>query len=123
MKKALETISSLVGSNAELITGANTDPSLFGRVQMTILAVKYDRLAEKPVVSKETARHWGSNLPGLNQIKTSARENLEQGLLELQSYSKGIFSNMAPTKYKDEDLDIPTFQRRNVVIDKGDVGR
>ena len=44
-------------------------------------------------------------------------------MLELQSYSKGIFANLPPTKYKEEDLDIPTFQRRNITIDKGGNGR
>jgi len=122
-KKALETVSSLVGSNAELIVGANTDPNLAGQVQMTILTIKYDRLPEKPQVAKEVALHWGSGAPGLRQTQTVTNEKLEQGFLELQSYNKGIFSNAAPTKYKDEDLDIPTFQRRNVAIDKGNLGR
>ncbi len=123
MKKALETVSSLAGGNAELIVGANTDPELAGKVQMTVLAIKYDRLPEKAPVKQDVARHWGSGGPGLRQTQSVAIEKLEQGFLELQSYNKGIFSNAAPTKYKDEDLDIPTFQRRNVAIDKGDFGR
>ena len=123
MKKALETVSSLVGGHAELIVGANTDASLECKVQMTVLAIKYDRMPEKPSVSQEKAQHWGSGSRGLKQAKSPTAQDLEQGLLELQSYNKGIFSNVAPTKYKDEDLDIPTFQRRSVAIDKGEIGR
>jgi len=123
MKKALETASSLTCGNAELIVGANSSPLLAGRVQLTALAIKYDRLPEKPIAIREPSDHWVSGERGLKQTATAAQEKLEQGLLELQSYNKGIFSNVAPAKYKDEDLDIPTFQRRNVAIDKGDVGR
>ncbi len=123
MKKALETVSSLVGGHAELIVGANTDPALECNVQMTVVAIKYDRLPEKPLVSQEKAQHWGSGSRGLKQAKAQAQDKMEQGFLELQSYNKGIFSNVAPTKYKDEDLDIPTFQRRSVSIDKGEIGR
>ena len=48
---------------------------------------------------------------------------MEQGMLDLQSFSKGIFADLPVTKYKDEDLDIPTFQRRGVSIDKGSTSR
>lgn len=123
MKKALETVSSLAGGHAELVVGANTDPALECKVQITAVAIKYDRLPEKPAVSQEKAQHWGSGARGLKQAKAQAQEKMEQGVLDLLSYNKGIFSNLAPTKYKDEDLDIPTFQRRNVSIDKGEFGR
>jgi len=124
MKKTLETLASHVNGSAELLTGANTDTALSGTVQVTVVAIKYDQRPEKAAVSHETAQHWGSGERGLKQVKETAQEKkLEQGLFELQSYSKGIFSKNAPTKYKDEDLDIPTFQRRNVSIDKGNVGR
>jgi len=47
---------------------------------------------------------------------------LMQEEFELTSFSRGIFENMPPTKYQDEDLDIPTYQRRNVSIDRGKTG-
>jgi hypothetical protein len=93
-----------------------------GKVQVTVVAIKYDRMPDKPAVSHEKARHWSSGSRGLKQAQSASTEMLEQGLLELQSFAKGIFSNLPPTKYKDEDLDVPTFQRRGVVIDKGETG-
>ena len=47
---------------------------------------------------------------------------LLQEEFSLTSYSRGIFENLPPTKYRDEDLDIPTFQRRNISIDRGKTG-
>ena len=46
-------------------------------------------------------------------------DSYEQGLLNLQSFTKGIFAGCAPVRYRDDDLDIPTFQRKGIMIDKG----
>ena len=48
---------------------------------------------------------------------------MEQGVFELQSFDKGSFTAVAPTLYKGEDLDIPTYQRREITINKGAVTR
>ena len=46
-----------------------------------------------------------------------------QDTFKLETISKGIFSRSAAVKYRDEDLDVPTFQRRGVTIDKGSTGK
>ncbi len=43
-----------------------------------------------------------------------------QGELPLQKFTLGIFPDGSPTRYRNENLDIPTYQRRNVQLDLGD---
>ncbi|MPN44070.1 hypothetical protein SDC9_191631 [bioreactor metagenome] len=89
-------------------------------VQIAALAIRYDPVQETTVSQASTDSLWIS--PPVRQT-ASEKSTFEQGLLNLQSYSKGIFANVAPAKYKDEDLDIPTFQRRGISIDKGSTGK
>ena len=50
---------------------------------------------------------------------SSAPDNVEEVELGLQSYDKGVFEKLPAVRFRDEDLDIPTYQRRNIRIDKG----
>ena len=50
---------------------------------------------------------------------SAASDGAEEVELGLQSYSKGIFEKLPSMRFRDEDLDIPTYQRRNIHIDKG----
>ncbi|MBP3395428.1 MAG: hypothetical protein J6M38_12980 [Lentisphaeria bacterium] len=49
--------------------------------------------------------------------------DMVQDTFKLETISKGIFSKSAAVKYRDEDLDVPTFQRRGIAIDKGSTGK
>jgi len=125
LKKAFEVVEKFIPGQVKLITGAATDPAFADCIQVTTVAVRYDK-AEVPMV--EAAPEIGSAASNsVNTIRTSANdlfsdaaEPLEQGELPLQSISKGIFVNSTPFIYNGEDLDIPTFQRKMVIIDKGD---
>ena len=50
---------------------------------------------------------------------SAASDNVEEVELGLQSYDKGVFEKLPAVRFRDEDLDIPTYQRRNIRIDKG----
>ena len=49
----------------------------------------------------------------------AASNNVEEVELGLQSYDKGVFEKLPAVRFHEEDLDIPTYQRRNIRIDKG----
>ena len=57
--------------------------------------------------------------PQPSSAAEAASVPLEQGVFELQIFNKGAFANVAPTLFKGEDLDIPTYQRREAMINKG----
>ena len=116
MKRTLENLASFLPAGIPVSAGATVNPEYQGRIQITALAVYYEipvRAQEKP----------GPVQDSLWSTQRETKHSFEQGLLNLQSYSKGIFSNCPPVKYKDEDLDIPTFQRRGINIDKGSTSR
>ena len=59
-----------------------------------------------------------------NQVRTTVNtiestKDFEQGELPLQNVSKGIFLNTTPVNHNGEDLDVPTYQRKMIIIDKG----
>ena len=116
MKRTLENLASFLPAGIPVSAGATVNPDYQDRIQLTSLAVYYEipvRSQEKPGPVQESL--WNS--------QRETKHSFEQGLLNLQSYSKGIFSDCPPVKYKDEDLDIPTFQRRGINIDKGSTSR
>lgn len=63
-----------------------------------------------PAVSSEPVpppRHHNPNGP------------LIQEELPIQEYSLGIFANTSPTRYREENLDVPAFQRRGLKLNVG----
>lgn len=120
MRQTLDRASSLVPGTADFTAGITVNPALEDKVLLSCFAVKYDSVprVQEPV--------WGgSPLPAVsrNTGNETGKKDMEQGMLNLQSFSRGIFADAPVNKYKDEDLDIPTYQRRGISIDKGTVGK
>lgn len=120
MKRTLENMTSLLPGGVKISAGVTVNPDYHAMVQIAALAIRYDPIQETALPQASMDSLWIS--PPVRQA-ASEKSTFEQGLLNLQSYSKGIFANVAPGKYKDEDLDIPTFQRRGISIDKGSTGK
>ena len=117
MKRTLENLISLLPVGIPVSAGATINPDYHDQVQLSALAVQYVQPVRPSESQTPTQELLWKSVPGAD------KESFEQGFLNLQSYSKGIFSNCQPVKYKDEDLDIPTFQRRGIAIDKGSTAR
>lgn len=117
MKRTLENFSSLLPTGVQVSSGVTIHPEFEGKVLLTVLAVQYEHTPgqERPEYAQETL--WSA----LPEKKDPA--SYEQGLLNLQSFSKGIFAGCVPVKYRDDDLDIPTFQRKGIMIDKGSTAK
>ncbi len=120
MKRTLENMTSLLPGGVKISAGVTVNPDYHAMVQIAALAIRYDPIQETSLPQASMDSLWIS--PPVRPA-ASEKSSFEQGLLNLQSYSKGIFANVAPAKYKDEDLDIPTFQRRGISIDKGSTGK
>ena len=140
IKRTMEIFSGMLPAEANVIMGCNTSEELEGRVQITTIAVSFDKSAAKTVqtVSRKKRKTWTAENPdmptpvvvgnsravlrnGKNQSAASMLEPavMQQGELGLMNFSKGIFEKCPPNRYHDEDLDIPTFQRKNITIDSG----
>lgn len=122
MKRTLESLAALGGSNTEVISGFSTAPFMGQALQAAVITVFYDpeekqNVQEKHTVSQETKKIGTAVKRSLDRKKKIPE--LEQGILELTNYSKGIFVNTVPVFYGDDDLDIPTFQRKGIPVNKG----
>ena len=122
IKRTLEIVCGLIPKTASILTGVNVGEHEMGRVQVTVVCIKYDQV---PAQTRKETPWPPSAQPSVGEPPVSAPSAeaasvpLEQGVFELQIFNKGMFANIAPTLYKGEDLDIPTFQRREALINKG----
>ena len=98
---------------AELLVAASSSPEWEGMLQLTALAIKFDERAELPVPEVQPRR-------GRSRRAAAPEENgAVQLTLSLDPVDKGIMERTTPVHWNNEDLDIPTFVRRRIVIDNG----
>ena len=120
MKRTFESVAAFAGKNTEVISGFSTAPFMANAMQVVVVTVHYDETEKKnttepvvPVVGKKDSPVRRA------PKKSKPSPELEQGMLELTNFSKGFFVNTFPVMYGDQDLDIPTYQRRGIIIDQG----
>ncbi len=114
-----------IPDDCRVIVAAAIEPEFGENLQLTALAIRYDgREATDPALAEyrehfaaETVRPAGRSAPRGKAARSSAAKQLE---LPLETVSRGIFINTAMSIYNGEDLDIPTWQRRDVHIDLGE---
>lgn len=122
LRYALDTVSSFAGENTEIIVGANVDKLYEEKVQLTVIPITYDKtstisatIEEKGLFIKPTTHT--SVIRNVNRLLK--QKDADQPELPLATRSRGIFTPTTQTLYNGEDLDIPTFQRKDIHIDKG----
>jgi cell division protein FtsZ len=119
IKHTLDSIAEIANKKAEIIVGANTDSLYHEKVQITVIPIIFDN-STNPVeeIQRKRQGRKGSHtelIQNINKLKGEAIQ-LE---LPFENRSRGIFTSTSPTIYKGEDLDIPTFQRHEIHLDKG----
>jgi cell division protein FtsZ len=129
--------------HAQIIMGAAMDAAMKNRLCVTVIAAKQNSLAELPaattsgespeqMISRNAARPASRCAPQAAPFNLQQREQLlaknaggrarkgdskmRQAQLPLAIISKGRFDKSEPTIHKGEDLDIPTYYRRGVVL-------
>jgi cell division protein FtsZ len=98
----------------KLLLGAATDADFAGKVQLTALTVRYLDNRE-PSSENAPAKHsFRRNAPA-----ASGDDGEQLALPNLDIVEKGIMENTTPVMLDGEDLDVPTFIRRGLVIECG----
>ena len=119
MKHTLDSITEIANKKAEIIVGANTDPLYKEKAQITVIPIIFDESAqpieEKPLKKLSRKITKAALIKNMNILKGEAIQ-LE---LPFENRSRGIFTSTSPTMHNGADLDIPTFQRHEVHLDKG----
>ena len=117
-KAALELAGRYVKPGAELIIGASTGEEWSGMLQLTAVTIRFD--AE--TVTVEAMRKETSRMPRRGRAAAGAADGASTQLELfplLEPLSKGIMEKTMPVLWNGEDLDIPTFKRRNAAVDNG----
>ena len=117
-KNTLELVAKYLPPEAEQLTAASAHPEWQGARQLCVLAVKYSEPAPEPPPRSSQPRPRRETLRTPPK-PTAADADGEQLEFELEPISKGIMERTTPVIWNNEDLDEPTFKRRNAVIDDG----
>ena len=103
--------------DAALLCSASTAPEWQGLLQFTALAITFDKQQELPA-TKSSGRKLRA---GAAQDMTDSlfAAPVEQPVLPFDHVSNGIMESTQKVVWNGEDLDIPTYIRRNIIIDNG----
>ena len=120
MKRTFESVAAFAGKNTEVISGFSTAPFMANAMQIVVVTVRYDE-SEKMTMAEPAEIVPEKKDSRVRRVskKSKPSQGLEQGELQLTNFSKGCFVNAVPVMYGDQDLDIPTYQRRGITIDQG----
>lgn len=118
VESIMTAIQKVVRKEAHLFMGTAIDEHWRDTISVTIVASQFWRDEEpaeekpEPELSTESP---SKPAPGGKKKKRAAATQVQLGL---DAIAKGIFKDVEPTVFEGEDLDIPTFMRRRVVIEK-----
>lgn len=122
MKQALDTVRNLSGDQTIITAGVNSEPKFDGILQITVIAIKCEELQEKRKALSLNARQTTILHPGAQpESENNSGKQFYQPVWAFQNQSRGYFTTTAanPVKVDGEDVDVPTFQRKNITINKG----
>jgi cell division protein FtsZ len=102
MHGIMNQLGKLTRPGAEIYFGARIDPAMKNRVELTTIVTDAQVADTGKPVSRPLVEEGASR-----KGKTTA-----QTVLPLQTEDKGKFANVAPTTFRGEDIDIPTYIRR-----------
>jgi len=117
MKQVLEATQRLCRPECQIIAGATHAAVPAGCRRLTVLAVQFDQDAPplpdhdfRPATPRPSLLRAGIETPTAKPAQPE---------FALFRFDRGIFANTAPNIHDGVDLDVPTFQRQEITLDKG----
>ncbi|MEI6972357.1 MAG: cell division protein FtsZ [bacterium] len=105
-------VSAAAGRGARIFTGATIDADMNDSVLVTIVASRrweHDGAQDPADAASVSAKKQG---------RSKQKPQATQTDLALTAMRKGRFKDVEPTIFQGEDLDVPTFIRRGIAVDK-----
>ncbi len=121
-KQLLELAGRQAGSEAKLIVGAATGEGWNGRIMLSAVTIKFDAESEADELLRTSAERTPKRRRQAASAAPEHAADADQLVLPLEPVSKGVMERGAQVRWGNDDLDIPTFKRRNVLIDNGKRG-
>ena len=115
-RNALDLCSRMIApeSGKKILLGASTAAEFTGKLQLTVLTVRY--LDRSELAAPEPVRKR-AGLRG--NAHESSDDGLQMDLPNLTVEEKGIMENTVPVTIDGVDYDIPAYKRRGLMIDTG----
>jgi cell division protein FtsZ len=120
VRNTLGLVAKYLPEGAEQLTAASSHPDWQGARQLCVLTIKYAEPA--PDIRPRVAAARPRPEPRAADKPITATQGGVQLVFKLDAVSKGIMERTTPVMWNNEDLDEPTFKRRDVVIDDGHKG-
>lgn len=119
-RQILELAARHVKPEAQLIVGASTGDEWADKILLSAVTVKFDVESE----AAELLRSSSAPHPRRTRAASAAvrATDGDQLTLPLEPVSKGIMERGPQVRWGNEELDVPTFKRRNITIDNGKQG-
>jgi len=123
VRQTLDAAVEFTSPNAKVLSGASVEPAFGSRVMMCCITVKFDETQETPEARQERPVGKPAAKPRAQRARSSKHEKGDAGQQEFlfESQSKGIMEKTQPVIWNGEDLDDPTWRRRSVPFEKGEL--
>ncbi len=118
VESIMNALRKVVRKDAHIFMGTAIDEHWQDTVSVTLVASQFwtEELAVPGAGEPATETESAPKSPGGGRKKKGASATQPQ--LGFETLSKGLFKDVEPTYHMGEDLDIPTFMRRRVIIEK-----
>ena len=118
VEAVMNAIRKVTRKDAHIFMGTAIDEHWRDTVSVTIVASQFWVDEEASAGKPETEPEGGDASKTVSAGKKKKRASAQQAQLGFEPVSKGIFKDVEPTYIDGEDMDIPTFMRRRIVIEK-----
>jgi cell division protein FtsZ len=113
IKKTFEKIKELFSDNTDIICSVNDASNMHSTIRISVLTAKY----ENPVSPSDIDFNVQKDF--YRKIQPDESGTYTQEELPIMRFKKGIFANSSDNYFGNQDLDIPTFQRKGIIVDTG----
>jgi len=116
--KIMSSVSARVREGCRVSMGTVVDESWQDRVTITVLASDR-RVEERPAkVAEEPVEYEKQAAKPARRRRKKSQAAQAQTVLRLDTYGKGRFKDVEPTILDGQDLDIPTFVRQGIAVER-----
>ena len=110
----LENLQKYVSPECEILVGAGADSSWGREMQLVVLTVKFEK-SEQGTRAAESAPVARKGRKKRNEVE----EEFQPDLFSAQTNELGVMEGTPPVIVDGVNLDVPTFLRKNIPIDRG----
>ncbi|NQT94431.1 MAG: hypothetical protein HQ559_16870 [Lentisphaerae bacterium] len=114
----MDAVSSRAGEDTEIFMGTSVEQGRGKRITITVIASEKWQPSSGPPASPVESSGNKPGEKGEREGKSKRRKKVTQTKLKLEISDRGRFKDIDPTYFDGEDLDVPTFLRRGIEVER-----